>query len=79
MIVTGPRAKRTAYRIACPTCQAPIGHHCQTRDGEVTRYAHAERDRIQKPELPDLRDWWKSMSRYEGQFAKPRPAHLRVP
>jgi hypothetical protein len=78
MKVTGPRAKRHAYAIACPTCEAPAGHYCQTRDGVVSKYAHAERDREYRPALPDLRDWWRSMAVYEGQFAKPRPEGLEV-
>jgi hypothetical protein len=79
MRVTGPRAKRHAYTIPCPTCQAPAGHYCQTRDGELSKYAHASRDREYRPALPDLREWWKSMARFEGQFAQKRPPDLVVP
>jgi len=81
MIVTGPRAKRNAYKISCPTCQAPAGHYCVTSDGSVSKYAHAKRDRTFTPELPDLRRWWKLMGRlgFEGEHPKPRPAWLRVP
>jgi hypothetical protein len=79
MLVTGPRAKRHAYKISCPACKAPAGHYCQTRDGIVSKYAHAERDRIQESAVPDLRKWWRAMKPYEGQFAKPRPAGLVVP
>lgn len=79
MIVTGPRANRNAYRIPCPKCNAPAGHFCVTSDGEVSRYAHAERDRVIKPELPDLREWWRAMRIYEGARPKPRPGWLVVP
>lgn len=79
MRVTGPRAKRHAYKILCPTCQAPAGHFCITLDGEVSRYAHAKRDKAFRPEIPDLREWWRSMARFEGQFAQKRPPDLVVP
>jgi hypothetical protein len=79
MKVTGPRAKRNAYRVACPTCASPAGHYCQTRDGKLSKYAHTSRDREYRPALPDLRAWWRSMKRYEGSNPLPRPAELRVP
>lgn len=79
MLVTGPRAKRNAYRIACPTCQVPAGHYCVTADGKVSKYAHVQRDRIQESAMPDLREWWRSMARYEGNHPLPRAADLVVP
>lgn len=79
MVVTGPRSKRNAYKVSCPTCQAPAGHFCLTADGQVSRYAHAARDRESRPALPDLREWWKAMARFEGQFAQKRPTDLVVP
>lgn len=79
MIVTGPRAKRHAYKIPCPSCHAATGHFCVTRDGMISKYAHSERDREYRPALPDLREWWRSMARFEGQFAQKRPPDLVVP
>jgi hypothetical protein len=32
-----------------------------------------------RPHLPDLREWWLSVAKYEGQKAKKRPASLVIP
>lgn len=79
MLVTGPRAKRHAYKVSCPVCHALAGHFCVTSDGEVSRYAHAKRDKAFTPNVPDLRRWWREMAPYEGVHRKRRPADLVVP
>lgn len=68
------------YNRACPRCGAPAGHFCLTSDGKPARPAHRSRgNRPKANSIPDLRDWWRSMSLYEGQHAQPQPSSLVVP
>ena len=76
------RARKYPPRVPqtdCPVCHAQPGEYCKNRNGERSRYAHSMRGRPAESAMPDLRDWWKSMARFEGQYAEPRPDWLRVP
>lgn len=74
------RYASATYSRPCPACHAQPGKPCRTKYGEPARYAHSQRSRpLERSAMPDLRSWWQAMSRYEGQFAKPRPTDLVVP
>jgi hypothetical protein len=62
----------------CPVCNAQPGQPCRDKHGNRSRYAHSLRGRPAESKMPDLRAWYRSMSRYEGQHAEKRPEGLTV-
>jgi hypothetical protein len=80
-------ARTSAYQKACPFCEAPAGYSCiSMKSGKPVTWPHPSRrpeprqieSDLFRPALPDLSGWYREMARYEGQFAKPRPAELEV-
>lgn len=63
----------------CPVCDAQPGQRCIGRNGEPSKHPHSRRGRPAESKMPDLREWWRSVRIYEGQFAQKRPADLVVP
>jgi hypothetical protein len=64
----------------CPKCGALAGERC-TSGGRIYLQGHKER-RQPKPQavaVPAFVRWWKEQKPYEGKYASPRPADLRVP
>lgn len=64
----------------CPSCGANPGEPCRTKFRKPARYPHSLRYRQpERPAIPDLRQWWRSVARYEGNHPLPRPDGLVVP
>lgn len=68
------------YKVTCSACRAPAGFLCASKNGRPMRgRVHRKRRPVNRERLPDLRLWWRSVARFEGEHAKPRPAGLVVP
>jgi hypothetical protein len=78
--VSPAHRNESAYKLTCPSCGAPPGFLCASlRSGIAERRAHRKRRPVVRECLPDLREWWRSMRKYEGPRPEARPADLVVP
>lgn len=78
--VSATHSNESCYKLTCPSCGSPPGFLCASRrTGAPQRRPHCKRSSRKREPLPDLREWWRSMAKYEGGHARPRPAELVVP